>query len=176
LFKGLTHSPTLPKVSLKRRKSQKRDIQRAGDRGITRMKIDSLHSQIVSLISTDVTGFNQGFYEHPKTITDEKLPAYAVYFLGHDNDVITNATNKRTYHFAIDVIYDKETIDTSQTVTSDLVSQTIDALEDTDDHTLSGNCDYTLPTKCSRIEDYEIAGKHYLAYQIIFSAVSIETI
>lgn len=140
------------------------------------MKIDSLHSAIVSLISTDVTGFNQGFYEHPKTITDEKLPAYAVYFVGHDNEVLTSQQNKRTYQFAIDVIYDKENIDTSQTVTSDLVSQTIDALEDLDDYTLSGNCDYTLPTKCTRIEDYEIAGKHYLAYQIILPVVATQTL
>lgn len=140
------------------------------------MKIDTLHTQIYNLVSTDVTGFNQGFYEHPKTITDEKIPAYAVYFTGHDNDAMTNASNRRTYTFAIDVIYDKENIDTTQTVISDLVSQTIDALEDLDDHTLSGNCDYTLPTKCTRIEDYQIAGKHYLAYQIILPVVAIETV
>lgn len=140
------------------------------------MKIDALHSAIVSLISTDVTGFNQTFYEHPKTITDEKIPACAVYYLGHENEVINAVKNKRTYHFAIDVIYDKENIDTTQTVTSDLVSQTITALESLTDHTLSGNCDYTLPTKCSRVEDYHIAGKHYLAYQIVFSVVSLEII
>lgn len=140
------------------------------------MKIDALHSAIVSLISTDVTGFNQGFYEHPKTITDEKVPAYAVYFLGHDNEITSSATNKRTYHFAIDIIYDKESIDDTQTVTSDLVSKVINSLEDRDNHTLSGNCHYTLPTKCTRIEDYEIAGKHYLAYQIILSVISNEIV
>lgn len=140
------------------------------------MKIDALHSAIVSLISTDVTGFNQGFYEHPKTITDEKVPAYAVYFLGHDNEITSSATNKRTYHFAIDIIYDKESIDDTQTVTSDLVSKVINSLEDRDNHTLSGNCHYTLPTKCTRIEDYEIAGKHYLAYQIILPVISNEIV
>lgn len=140
------------------------------------MKIDSLHSAIFTLVSTDVTGFNQGFYEHPKTIVDEKVPAYAVYFLGHDNEITSSATNKRTYHFAIDVIYDKESIDDTQTVTSDLVSKVIDSLEDRDNHTLSGNCHYTLPTKCTRIEDYEIAGKHYLAYQIILPVISNEIV
>lgn len=140
------------------------------------MKIDALHSAIVSLISTDVTGFNQEFYEHPKTITDEKVPAYAVYFLGHDNEITSSATNKRTYHFAIDIIYDKESLDDTQTVTSNLVSKVIDSLEDRDNHTLSGNCHYTLPTKCTRIEDYEIAGKHYLAYQIILPVISNEIV
>jgi hypothetical protein len=140
------------------------------------MKIDSIHSAIVSLISTDVTGFAQGFYEHPKTIIDEKLPAYAVYFLGHENEMSTSRTNKRKYEFAIDVIYDKETISTTQTITSDLVSQVIDSLESQSNYSLGGLVDYTLPTRCTRIEDYHIAGKHYLAYQIVLSVISNQTI
>jgi len=135
------------------------------------MIIDTLHTQIFTLISTDVTGFNQGFYEHPKTITDEKLPAYAVYYLGHDNQISSGNTNKRTYDFAIDVIYDKENIDDTQTVTSDLVSKVIDSLESKTNYSLGGNAHYTLPTKCTRIEDYQIAGKHYLAYQIILPVI-----
>ena len=140
------------------------------------MKIDTLHQQIYTLVSQDVTAFNQGFYEYPKTITDEKLPAFAVYYAGHDNEIITNVTNKRTYFFNIDVIYDKENIDTTQTVTSDLVSQVIDSVEDRSDITLSGNAHYTLPTRCERIQDYEIAGKHYLAYRVILPVIVNEII
>jgi hypothetical protein len=140
------------------------------------MKIDTLHTQIFNLIATDVTGFNQGFYEQPKTITDEKLPAYAVYFSGHENEMSSMATNKRTYYFTIDVIYDKESISATQTVTSDLVSEVITALEDLDDITLSGNANYSLPTTSERIEDYEIAGKHYLAYRITLPVVCNEQI
>jgi hypothetical protein len=140
------------------------------------MKIDTLHTQIYSLISNDVTAFNQGFYEMPKTITDEKLPAFAVYYSGHENEILTSATNKRTYYFTIDVIYDKESISSTQTVTSDLVSQVIDSLEDSDDHTLNGNCDYTLPTTCERIESYQVAGKYYLAYRITLPVISSETV
>lgn len=139
-------------------------------------KIDSLHSTIFTMIATDVTGFSQGFYEYPKTITDEKLPAYAVYYSGHENEITTSASNKRTYYFTIDVIYDKENIDTSQTVTSDLVSQVIDSLEDSSDHTMGGYAHYTLPTSCERIQDYEIAGKHYLAYRIILPVIVNEIV
>lgn len=137
-------------------------------------KIDSIHGQIYTLISTDVTGFAQGFYEHPKTITDEKLPAYAVIYEGHDNEFITSNKNKRIYQFAVDIIYDKENIDTTQTVTSDLVSKVIDSLESKTNYSLGGTVNFTLPTKCSRIEDYEIAGKHYLAYRITLQAISVE--
>lgn len=139
-------------------------------------KIDTLHNQIYTLISNDVTGFNQGFYEFPKTVTDEKLPAFAVYYSGHENEMSTGATNKRTYHFTIDIIYDKENLDTSQTVTSDLVSQVIDALEDSDDHRLGGNADYTLPTTCERIPSLEISGKYYLGYRITLPVVVNETV
>lgn len=139
-------------------------------------KIDTLHSQIVSLISTDVTAFNQGFNEFPKTVIDEKLPAYAVYYSGHENEISSGATNKRTYYFTIDIIYDKENIDTSQTVTSDLVSLVIDSLEDSADHRLNGNCDYTLPTTCERIPSLEISGKYYLGYRITLPVVVNETV
>jgi hypothetical protein len=139
-------------------------------------KIDTIHSAIVSLVSQDVTAFNQAFYEQPKEITDEKLPAFAVYFEGHENEFLTNRSNKRTYNFAIDVIYDKETIDTTQTVTSDLVSQVIGVLEAQSNYSLSGSAAYTLPTKCARIEDYQIAGKHYLAYKIILPVICNESI
>ena len=134
-------------------------------------KIDTIHNQIITLISQDVTDFNQAFYEKPKTITDEKLPAFAVYYEGHENEITTSRTNKRTYHYAIDIIYDKENIDETQTVTSDLVSQVIDCLESNDNYSLGGNANYTLPTKCTRIEDYQIAGKHYLAYHIVLPVI-----
>ena len=133
-------------------------------------KIENLHTAIYNLVN-GVTTFNQGFYERPKEITDEKLPAFAVIFEGYENDFMTSNSNKRTYNFGIEIIYDKETIDTTQTVTSDLVSSVVDVLEDNDNYSLSGNCNYTLPTKCTRIEDYVIAGKHYLAYKITLQAI-----
>jgi len=138
-------------------------------------KIDSLHSAIYTLVN-GITTFNQGFYEKPKEITDEKLPAFAVYYLGHENEVSTSYTNKRRYEYAIDIIYDKETISTSQTVTSDLVSEVINKLEDTDNFKLSNNASYTEPTRATRIEDYQIAGKHYLAYQVILPVITNETL
>lgn len=128
-------------------------------------KIDTLHQKIYDLVAT-VTALNQGFLERPKQVTDEKLPAFAVYFERLENDFSSSATNKRTYTFVVELIYDKENIDTTQTVTSDLVSSVIDVLEDNDNYSLSGNAHYTLPVSAQRIEDYLIAGKHYLAYRI----------
>lgn len=140
------------------------------------MKIDTLHTTIFNLVGTEVTGFAQGFYEFPKEITDEKVPAYAVYYSGHDNEITTSASNKRTYYFTIDVIYDKETMSDTQTITSDLVSEVITALEDKDNYSLGGNADYTLPTTCERIQDLEIAGKHYLAYRITLPVICNESV
>lgn len=128
-------------------------------------RIDTLHQKIYDLVN-GVTAFNQGFYERPKGIDDEKLPAFAVYFESLENEISSSATNKRTYTFVIDIIYDKENISTTQTVTSDLVSSVIDVLEDDANYSLSGNAHYTLPVRAQRIEDYPVAGKHYLAYRI----------
>lgn len=139
-------------------------------------KIQALHEHIISIIEDGVSAFNQAFPDRPKAITDEKLPAFAVYFDGHDNDASTNRSNKRTYRFAVEIIYDKEDSGTTAEVTADLVSQTIDVLEDTDNSTMGGNAHYTLPTKCDRIEDYVIAGKHYRAYRIILQIISNESV
>ncbi len=133
-------------------------------------KIDTLHQAIFDLVGT-VTALNQGFLEKPKEISDEKLPAYAVYMDKLENDISSSATNKRTYIFVVELIYDKENIDTSQTVTSDLLSSVIDVLEDRDNYSLSGNAHYTLPVKADRIDDYLIAGKHYLAYRLEFPVI-----
>lgn len=133
-------------------------------------RIDTLHQQIFDLVAT-VTSLNQGFYERPKEITDEKLPAYAVYMDKLENEISSSATNKRTYVFVVELIYDKENIDTTQTVTSDLLSAVIDVLEDRDNYSLGGNAHYTLPVTAERIDDYLIAGKHYLAYRLEFQVI-----
>lgn len=128
-------------------------------------KIDTLHQEIYDLVET-VTAFHQGFLERPKQVTDEKLPAFAVYLERVENEISSSRTNKRTYTFSIEVIYDKESIDTTQTVVSDLVSSVMDVLEDNDNYNLSGNAHYTMPVTVNRVEDYVIAGKHYLAYRL----------
>lgn len=128
-------------------------------------KIDTLHQKIYDLVET-VTSFNQGFLERPKEITDEKLPAFAVYLDRIENEISSSRTNKRTYVFSVEVIYDKESMDTTQTVVSDLLSLVIDILEDDANYNLSGNAHYTMPVTVNRVEDYVIAGKHYLAYRL----------
>lgn len=140
------------------------------------MLIDTIHEYIFNLIGDNITSFAQGFREKPKEITDETLPAYAVYFRGHNNDISSSHTNKRTYEFMIDIIYDKEAVATTQTVTSDLVSEVINLLEDRDNITLGGNAHFTLPTESERVEDYELAGKHYLAYQILLPVIHNKTL
>lgn len=138
-------------------------------------KIDTIHQKIFDLVGT-VSDLNQGFYEKPKKIDDEKVPAYAVYFDKLENEISSSATNKRTYIFVVELIYDKESIDETQTVTSDLVSSVIDVLEDRDNYSLSGNVHYTLPVKADRIDDYLIAGKHYLAYRLEFQVIHNQVI
>lgn len=138
-------------------------------------KIENLHTTIYNLVN-EITDFNQGFYERPYEITDEKLPAFAVYFNGHDNQVSSMRTNKRTYNFVVEVIYDNDDKTVSQTVVSDLVSLVIDKLEDIDNIKLANYASYTLPTTSQRIEDYQIAGKHYIAYAINLPVVSNESL
>lgn len=133
-------------------------------------KIETLHQEIFDLVG-EVDDLNQGYYEQPKLLEDEKLPAYAVYFDGLRNEILTSSHNKRTYVYVVELIYDKESIDVTQTVTSDLVSQVIDILEDRDNYSLGGNASYTLPVTATRVEDYEIAGKHYLAYRLELEVV-----
>lgn len=137
--------------------------------------IETLHTQIFSLIGTDVTGFAQGFYEYPKTIDDQSIPAYSVYFQRHENEILSSNQNQRTYFFTIDVIYDKESISDTQTVLSGLVTDTINALEDKDNYSLGGNASYTLPTECERAEEV-IAGKTYLIYRITLPVIISKSI
>jgi len=139
------------------------------------MKIDTLHEKVYNLVNT-ITDFNIGYKERPKELIDEKMPAFAVYFEGHKNNIETTKSNRRTYNMTIDVIYDKKTIDTTQTVTSDLVSKVIDTLEKRSNTTLDGEACYTLPTTAKRLEEYVVAGKIYLAYQITYPIITIETI
>lgn len=138
-------------------------------------RIENLHTAIYNLIS-GITSFNQGFYEKPRELTDEKVPAFAVYLLGYENQVSTSNTNRRRYEYAVDVIYSKEVISTTQTVISDLVSEVVDKLEDKDNYALSGYASYTEPTRGQRVEDYQIAGKHYLAYQIVLPIITNEVL
>lgn len=138
-------------------------------------KIDTLHQKIYDLVAT-VSDLNQGFYERPKAVTDEKLPAFAVYLDRIENEITSNRTNKRTYTYTVELIYDKENMDTTQTVVSDLISSVMDVLEDDANYNLSGNAHYTMPTTVNRIEDYVIAGKHYLAYKIDLPVIHNATI
>jgi len=133
--------------------------------------IETLHTKIYTLVNA-ITGFNGGYYEKPCALTDEKVPTFAVYFGGHSNELSSSNTNKRTHEFIIDVIYDKEDRASTQTVLSNLVDNVIDTLEDRDNLTLSGSACYTEPTDCERIEDYEIAGKHYLGYRINLNVIT----
>lgn len=132
--------------------------------------IEEIHQQIFTLVGA-ITDFNQGYYEKPCELTDEKVPAYAVYYNGHDNEVSSSKTNKRTHEFIVDIIYDKEDRAITQTVLSELVDAVIDVLEDHDNTTMGGNACYSEPTSCERIEDYEIAGKHYLGYRIFLPVI-----
>lgn len=137
--------------------------------------IEELHTEIYNTV--DSLGlFSQGFYEQPKAITEEKLPAFAVYYSGHDNELTTSNANKRSFRFVVELIYDKEDVATTQTVTSGIVQSTIDALESRANITLSGHARYTEPTTCERVEDYEISGKHYLAYRITLPVVTVYTL
>lgn len=133
-------------------------------------KIDTLHQNIFTLVA-GVTAFNQGFYEMPKEITDEKLPAYVVYLESIENEISSSATNKRTYNFAIDVLYDKENMDSTQTVVSDLISSVLDVVENRANYSLSAAAHYVLPATVSRVESYEVAGKYYLGYHILLPVV-----
>jgi len=133
-------------------------------------KIETLHTQLFNLVA-GVTSFNQGFYEFPKEITDEKLPAYFVYLDHIENEISSNVTNKRTYVFAIDVVYDKESLDATQTVVSDLISSVLDVIEDNDNYSLSGNAHFVLPASVSRVESLEVGGKFYLGYHILLPVV-----
>lgn len=137
------------------------------------MKINDIQQKIYDLVES-VTDFNQGFNDRPKDLPDEKLPAFAVYYVGHDNDIATSLRNKRRYLFQIDVIYDKEDLSETQEATSDLVSTVIDILESQQNHTLEGEAAYTEPTTCQREQDYQIAGKHYRAYSITLPVITIE--
>ncbi|MHC1728064.1 MAG: hypothetical protein AB9866_19020 [Syntrophobacteraceae bacterium] len=136
--------------------------------------IETLHTAVYNLVDA-VSGFNQGFYEKPKEITDEKLPAFVVYLEGYENEMSSMRTNKRTYTYAVDIIYDKEDLDTTQTVISDLVSSVVEVLEGSENFQLGG-ANFTRPTSCKRIDDYVVAGKHYLAYQIVLPIICNEVI
>lgn len=132
--------------------------------------IETLHTQIYNLINA-ISGFNGGYYEKPCELTDEKVPTFAVYYGGHSNEVSSSNTNKRTHEFIVDIMYDKETLSITQTVLAGLIDNVIDTLESRTNLTLSGNACYTEPTSCERVEDYEIAGKHYMGYRIYLPVV-----
>lgn len=132
--------------------------------------IETLHTKIYDLVNA-ITTFNGGYYEKPKELTDEKVPTFAVYYNGHSNSVSSSNTNKRTHEFIVDVMYDKETLSVTQTVLAGLIDSVIDTLESRTNLTLSGNACYTEPTSCERVEDYEIAGKHYMGYRIYLPVV-----
>jgi len=139
-------------------------------------KINTIHNEIISLITEDVTGINTTYTEKPKEMDEEKLPALVVYFDSFDDVFSTNISNNRTYNFVVDIVYDKENLDTSRTVTTDLLYDIIEVLEKRSNLSLSGNVNYTKPIKCKRVEDYFVGGKHYLAYSISFNLISNETI
>jgi len=137
--------------------------------------IETLHTNIYNLVNA-IDDFNGGYYEIPCELTDEKLPTFAVYYNGHTNEVLTSRSNKRSHEFVVDVIFDKENRATTQTVLSDLVESVINVLEDVDNTTLGGNSCYTEPTTCERVEDYQIAGKHYLGYKIYLNVIINKTL
>ena len=133
-------------------------------------KIDTLHGKIYDLIN-GLGSFNSGFYEVPKEITDEKLPTFVVYLESVDNEISSSATNKRTYVFAIDILYDKEDMSATQTVISDQLSSVLDTIENDSNYSLTGNAHYLLPASVSRLESYEVGGKFYLGYHILLPVV-----
>lgn len=134
-------------------------------------QINQIQESIFNLISNDATGFNQGFYEKPKEITDEKLPAYVVYFDNSENEILSSNANKRVYNFTIDIIYDKENLNETRQVITNLLSDVLSILESRANITLGGLVRFLMPTSTKRVEDYQIAGKHYLAYSIKLPAV-----
>lgn len=134
--------------------------------------IDQLHDTIYNLVN-GTNLFNIGFYEKPKELTDHKLPAFCVYFIRHDNTIISGASNKRTLNFGIDIIYDRDDLPTTQRVTSSIVESVIDVLEARANRKMGGYADYVLPTSCERVDPYLVAGKNCFGYTIILPVIKV---